>query len=302
MSDFWIHLEGCDKLRAMMRKTKQGHDYPLTERLLTIGAFSTLLSRSTDAYLAPKRWEEGSSLASLDYLLNTSPFCPNDTSLEFTYGISATLAHYMYLIIRSCQHLDYYEARDLSPPVSLRRAIATLGEALQTWSIDDEPLASVSRAEHETRSLVVCHVLAFHAALIIYLHSRTGWLDRHSKSERSAGAAVPDESVMRHYGRICVTNLLAAESLKSSCGDRAGWRAMAPIVWPGFIASCEAEPDERPLWRAWWTGVRQYRIGSIQALWDVVQEVWRRQQKGDSQKRPRWIEVLRRSGRRVMSG
>ena len=77
---------------------------------------------------------------------------------------------------------------------------------------------------------------------------------------------------------------------------------MAPIVWPGFIAACEAEANEQPLWRAWWIGVRQYRIGSIQALWDVVQEVWRRQQHDSSQGRQGWIEILRCSGTRVMSG
>ena len=76
---------------------------------------------------------------------------------------------------------------------------------------------------------------------------------------------------------------------------------MAPIVWPGFIAACEAGPEQRPLWRVWWIGVQRYSIGSIGVLWGVVQEVWEMRDEGEREV-PGWRAVLKRNGRRVMSG
>ena len=48
---------------------------------------------------------------------------------------------------------------------------------------------------------------------------------------------------------------------------------MAPVVWPGLIASCEADTTDREMWQSWWTMVQKYRIGSIARLWSVVREV-----------------------------
>ncbi|KAL3457282.1 fungal-specific transcription factor domain-containing protein [Aspergillus heterothallicus] len=302
MSDFWIHLDGCDKLRSIMQ-TRQGYNMesPRTEQLLTICAFMSTLSRSTDPYLPSKRWTRDAPSAPIRDLLETSPFRTDDHSLEFTYGITATLARYMDLIICISQHLSYYENRNLLPPSSLRHALSSLHEALTTWSITDEPLTSVNEGDHETLSLVTCHILAFHAALVVYFYTRTNW-ERYYLHGDSRSSDPSSNDVLRHYNRISVTNLLAAEALKSSCGSRAGWNAMAPIVWPGFIAACEAELDEQPLWRTWWAGVQRYSIGSIAILWEVVQEVWQDHAEGEASERPRWLRVLRRSGRRVMSG
>lgn len=303
MSDFWIHLDGCDKLRAIMKIEALEHNPPSeTKQILSICTFMETLSRSTNPYLPPKQWKEGELSAPIDYMLDSSTLCTDDHSLEFTYGISATLARYMKLLNSHLQHLDYYKDHNLSPPVSLLRIISTIRDALETWSIADEPLASVEEGDHETRSLLICHVTAFHAAIVIYLHTRTSWLNRHSNNKSSSQDPASASNILRHHDRICVTSLLAAESLKASCGAQVGWSPMAPIVWPGFIAACEAEPDEQPLWRTWWTGVQQYCIGSIQILWDVVQEVWQRQKDGRVQERPRWMGVLKCSGRRVMSG
>ncbi|KAL3487215.1 fungal-specific transcription factor domain-containing protein [Aspergillus germanicus] len=290
MTDFWIHLGGCEKLRAVMLRG-EGNPSLRTEQLLTICSFMSTLSRSTDPFLAPKPWKDGPA-ASIEYLLETSPFLVDDHSLEFTYGITATLARYMDLTILLARHIDYYATRDLLVPFSLQKVVSDLRDALETWTITTEPLASVPTADHETLSLVTCHILAFHASLVIYFHTRTRCCTRSSSS-------APQD--LHHYNRICVTNLLAAEALKSSCGTRIGWNAMAPIVWPGFIAACEAEVHERPLWRTWWVSVQRYCIGSIASLWEVVQEVWREEGEGRADG-PRWMGVLRRSGRRVMSG
>ncbi|KAL4783740.1 fungal-specific transcription factor domain-containing protein [Aspergillus varians] len=292
MTDFWIHLDGCKKLQSVMEKDKTLQS-PGTDQLLTICSFMRTLSRSTDPYLPPKRWSERPFI-SIDSLLENSPFRTDNHSLEFTYGITATLASYMDLTILLSQHLAYYDTHNLPVPHSLNQAASILHQALTTWSITNEPLASVPDGDNETFSLVTCHILAFHASLVIYFTTLTNWPHRHNSSP----------SPLHHYNRICVTNLLAAEALKSSYGSRVGWNAMAPIVWPGFIAACEAAPDERPLWRTWWVGVQRYCIGSIAILWEVVQEVWDRGDPGDrgGGRGPQWMGVLRESGRRVMSG
>ncbi|KAL3451365.1 fungal-specific transcription factor domain-containing protein [Aspergillus insuetus] len=307
MTDFWIHLDGCEKLRGVMLRGDSDSDSDSlpstrTEQLFTICSFMSTLSRSTDPFLPPKPWKDVPA-ASIEYLLETSPFRVNDHSLEFTYGITATLARYMDLTILLARHIDYYATRNVPVSSSLQNVVADLQHALETWTITTEPLASVPKADHETLSLVTCHILAFHASLVIYFHTRTRWYTSTSSSQSQS-------LDLSYYNRICVTNLLAAEALKSSCGSRIGWNAMAPIVWPGFIAACEADVYGRPLWRTWWVGVQRYCIGSIASLWEVVQEVWRDDQEGMGRYRgedwdgrgPRWMGVLRQSGRRVMSG
>jgi arginine metabolism regulation protein II len=297
MTDFWIHLDGCERLRAVMLRG-ESIPSPRTEQLFTICSFMSTLSRSTDPFLPPKPWKDGPA-ASIEYLLEASPFRVDDHSLEFTYGITATLARYMNLTILLPRHTDYYATRKLPVPSSLQQVVSDLQKALETWTITTEPLASVPKADHETLSLVTCHILAFHASLVIYFHTRTRWLATPSYTSTSSPQSQPPD--LHHYNRICVTNLLATEALKSSCGSRIGWNAMAPIVWPGFIAACEADVHERPLWRTWWVSVQRYCIGSIASLWEVVQEVWREEEEGRADG-PRWMGVLRRSGRRVMSG
>ncbi|KAL4901683.1 hypothetical protein BDW74DRAFT_170122 [Aspergillus multicolor] len=285
MSDFWIHLDGCEQLRALL--PKQG-----TNQLLTICSFMSTLSKSTNPWLPPKPWQEHEdSSVGIAKLLETSFFPPDDSSLEFTYGITVTLASYMDLTICLSQHIRYYRIRDLSLPPSLEQAISTLYEALLTWSIAKEPLSSVTEGDTETFSLVRCHVLAFHAALVIYFYIITG-----------GGGRSDSRSLMCHYNNVCVTNLISAEALKTACERQAGWNSMAPIVWPGFIAACEAAPEERVLWRTWWMDVQRYCIGSIAILWEVVQEVWDADENSFDLSEPKWRKVLRRNKRRVMSG
>lgn len=289
MTDFWIHLDGCEKLLSVV-KQNSALQSPGTDQLLTISAFMSTLSRSTDPYLPPKPWKECAS-ATIEDLFAKSPFFSDNHSLEFTYGITATLASFMDLTISLSQHVRYYTTNHLPIPDSLEQAISTAHTALASWSITDEPLTSVPADDTATLSLLRCHILAFHAALVIYFYTSTN------------RATIPSSTVIsKHYNHICITNLLAAESLKSSVSARSGWNAMAPIVWPGFIAACEAGIDERPLWRAWWVNVQRYCIGSIAILWDVVQEVWQDLDWGAEPDGPRWMAVLRRGGRRVMSG
>lgn len=74
----------------------------------------------------------------------------------------------------------------------------------------------------------------------------------------------------------------------------------APITWPGFIAACEAAPDQRGIWRHWWEGMLKYRIGNIAHLWRVVKDVWAARDEGDRET-PAWMGVLRRERKRILA-
>lgn len=283
MTEFWVHLNGCNQLKSSIQGqaiASSGHS-----QLIHICSFMSTLACSTDPFLAPEAWT--GIFENADDLRQGSPFLPDDHSLEFTYGTTATLATYLHLTISLSQNCAYYELNQLPLPEALQQACDSLCTAISHWSIDQETLASLPEDDYETRSLITCHVIAFHAAVVIYFHSVLNY-------------SAPG-SILRTSNRVCVSNLLAAEALKSSDGARKRWNAHAPIVWPGFIAACEAELDERPLWQAWWTGVQKYCLGSIVTLWDVVQEVWRARDAGNTET-PGWRGILRQRGRRVMSG
>lgn len=282
-TEFWIHLEGCERLMSSFGGPPDNS--PQHTQLNNICSFMHTLSQSTAPYTTPKPSLEACDR--IEDLLNHSPFLPDDHSLEFTYGTTANLASYLHLTISLSQSIAYFELNELPTPPYLRKACMALYAAISGWSINQESLASLPGTDYETRSLITCHVVAFHAAIVIYFHTMLDYPTPHS--------------ILQSYNKICVSNLLAAEVLKMSNGASKGWNAMAPIVWPGFVASCEAELIDQPLWRAWWTGVQKYCIGSIKTLWDVVQDVWRDRDAGLAQK-PGWREVLRRRGKRVMSG
>ncbi|KAL5363849.1 fungal-specific transcription factor domain-containing protein [Aspergillus floccosus] len=282
-TEFWIHLDGCEKLKSSLQSLPDNSSQ--YTQLTSICSFMHTLSQSTAPYTTPKLSLKACDR--LEDLRNHSPFLPDNHSLEFTYGITATLASYLHLTISLPQNIAYFELNGLPTPPYLLKACIALYTAINSWSIDQESLASLPETDYETRSLITCHVIAFHAAIVIYFHTML--------------SHPTPLSTLQSYNKICASNLLAAEALKSSDGASKGWNAMAPIVWPGFIASCEAELIDRPLWQAWWTGVQKYCIGSIKTLWDVVQEVWRERDAGLVQK-PGWREVLRRRGKRVMSG
>ncbi|KAL5046133.1 fungal-specific transcription factor domain-containing protein [Aspergillus fruticulosus] len=254
MTDFWIHLDGCEKLQPLLRA--QGAD-----QLLAICAFMSTLAGSTDPCLPTRPWE---------------------WKAERPPGITSALAHYMDLTIRLSQHVRYYHIHGLPlPPVVGASHLHSPRSPNQLVHRQLSYSLLFPKGDSETLPLVRCHILAFHAALVIYLYTVTGW-------SSDPGST----SIVRHYNSICITTLLSAEALETSYGAQAGWNAMAPIVWPGFVAACEAAPDERPLWRTWWVSVQRYCIGKMwQEVSLVVEEL-----------EPRWMEVLRGSGRRVMSG
>ncbi|KAF9890463.1 hypothetical protein FE257_005868 [Aspergillus nanangensis] len=287
MTEFWIHLQGCDQLSILQ-------PYMLDpslrrDKLRSIGCFMSVLSQSTNPYMTPMPWMR--QIQDVESLLGTTGFhSPDHLILEYTYGTTACLATYLELTISLSQSLTYYNLHKQPVPETLHRAQDLLQNKIRTWSISQEPVVSLLADDDEdTRALISCHVVAFHAATAIYFYTMLDY--------------PVETTTLKTYRMTCVSNLLAAEALKASDSARTRWGPMAPIAWPGFIAGCEADLDERELWETWWTESRKYCLGSIETLWKIVREVWKRRDagliEGDI---PGWMWVLRRQRRRAMSG
>lgn len=276
MTEFWIHLDGSQRLQsAVLAKETWDSEH---KQLHTICSFMSTLAQSTDPNLKSIPWNEDKSS------IKNSPFQIDDHSLEFTYGTTGRLASLLFVTIKLRQHIAFYRMKDLGLPSSLIQVCSNLATLISAWSIADESLASVPASDSETLALVKCYVTAFHASTAIYFYTLV---------------QPCSSSLLRSYTKIAVENLLHAEALKSVPTSK--WSLMAPIVWPGFIAACEAMPEDRLIWTVWWVMVQKYCIGSIATLWLVVQEVWRAR---DNKRldNPLWLNVLKRKGKRVMSG
>lgn len=78
-------------------------------------------------------------------------------------------------------------------------------------------------------------------------------------------------------------------------------RNRAPMTWPAFVASCEAEPEDRMVWERWWERVLRYGIANLERQWKVVRGVWEGIDKdGGGNQRIDWIEIFLKEGFRVL--
>lgn len=283
MTEFWIHLDGCERLQRLMPDIRALQE-PY-KQLHTVCSFMATMARSTQQDFVPLPWPDIESTE--DVLAHIAPpFGFEDHSLEFTYGITAALASLIHTTTKLNHHVLYYTANILPLPDSLRNAINHHAENIVNWSLAQEPFSSIHPMDHDTLSIIRHHAMAFHRAICIHFHT----------------LLLPTSStIIAAYSQTTVENLIAAESLKRAHGARYGWKSMAPVVWPGFIASCEADKQDRKMWRTWWTSVQKYRIGSIARLWGVVREVWDAKDAG-SVVVPGWAPILRAKGLRIISG
>jgi arginine metabolism regulation protein II len=283
MSEFWIHLDGCERLQHLIPDI-QSLQEPY-KQLHNVCSFMTTMARSTQQDFTPVPWPDFESYEDLLAHL-ASPFIFDDHSLEFTYGITATLASLIHTTAKLHHHVLYYTANNLNVPDSLHTTINGHGDAITNWSLAEESFSSIHPTDCDTLAIIRHHAIAFHRAIFIHFHT----------------LILPTSpTVIADYSQTTVENLIAAESLKRANGARYHWKSMAPVVWPGFIASCEASFKDRVLWRSWWTSVQKYRIGSITRLWVVVREVWDARDAGDLEI-PGWAPILRTQGLRVISG
>lgn len=277
MSEYWVHLEGVNQIRRQW-----GNEQPSElsiRRLLTISSFLKVLSDTTSVDLSPIPWSENTVFYKLP-----SEFLDNSFGLEFTYGITPTLANYLYQTTILAQHTSYFVSKDLPIPLSLLSTCFRFSTMLSSWSLDAEDLSCISGADPTTLQLARIHILAFAQSLRIYYHTRV----------------VPcTSSQLALYVEHTAQHLTEIESIK---GRRVGLIAdsAASITWSGFIASCEAELGHRDIWHRWWVSMLRYRIGNIAHLWAVVQGSWALRDAG-LREVPAWMPLLRQTGQRVLA-
>ncbi|KAK9367110.1 fungal-specific transcription factor domain-containing protein [Lipomyces kononenkoae] len=273
MVEYWIHLDGCDQLQ---RQRNIGES---SRQLKTISSFLVTLSNTTVYDLPDLPWPEDQCLSDLHNMLPAN----EDSSLEFNYGITSTLASMMHLTTKLSQYVSYYTSHHRPLPHTLETACRILGKHISEWSISSEPLSSINSSDLVTLSVAKLHILAFAHALSVYYHTRILRCEPHT---------------MAFYVNAVAEDLQSIEVFRRSQGYRRP--VSASIMWPGFIAACEAMPSQRRVWQAWWGDMLTYRIGNIAHLWQVVQDVWAARDAGDVET-PGYIGVLRRQKKRVLA-
>ncbi|KAF7515338.1 hypothetical protein PCG10_003379 [Penicillium crustosum] len=267
MSEYWLHLKGfkrlqilCDRLQSPIQKLCK------TERYLkTVFYCQSTLSRSTDCGLRPLPWP--SHLLESDVADDSI----DNHCLQHTYGVTHTLLRFIHNIKTLSRHLTYYSLQGLSLPNGLERERVAVGEKLLLWNIECEEIVlfDQSEAARLTAKITRLHVLAFSYAIQVFYMT-------HLVLPVDLGDPTNDEIAVKLQQQISqVASCLQRIEIIKRDNPRVFRKPMAPILWPGYIASCEAEPGNRDLWLEWWADMRRYQIGNIQPLWNAVQETWK---------------------------
>lgn len=272
MSEFWIHVEGAEMLTRWLNN--QVVPGSRGEHLLNISSMHRIIARSTDGNLQPVPWSETGDVYAIPNL-----FHGNGEGLESTYGITTNLADFIRRTTLLARHVSFYQASSLPLPIGLQTACETLISDISSWDVSQESLGSFSACDEITVLLAKKHILAFAGSIRIYYHTRV----------------IPcTQFEMASYVNVVAAHLSDIEKVKK----RTGYNA-ATIAWPGFIASCEAEWEDRAVWNEWWENMLQYRIGNIKTLWSVVRETWALKDQG-VQANPVWMSVLKQKGKRIL--
>ena len=273
MSEYQVHLAGANRICKQM----QDQSIELDRRLVTISSFLTVLSDTTSIDLLPIPWSTRNVFPNPESNMFT-----DECSLEITYGITATLANYLHQVTVLSQNISHFISQNLPIHPTLLSACHEFSKTISSWSIDWENLSSLP-ATNCNVFLGKIHILAFAQSLQIYFHTRV----------------LPCmDSEMAQYVQRVAEYLMEIEAVRAQQGRNID--VTASIMWPGFIASCEAEPDARDIWYEWWEGMRKYQIGNISKLWMVVKQAWAMRDEGLKEV-PAWMPVLRCTGTKILA-
>jgi arginine metabolism regulation protein II len=141
------------------------------------------------------------------------------------------------------------------------------------------------------------HILAFHDAACIFLVTH---LILSLPADPETRQTLSDQ--VRFHSSQALTRLRSIEDIKQQT-PHIFQHQTASILWPGFIASCEAAQGDRPGWIAWWEQMLTYRIGNIASLYETVVDVWQLadRQQNSSSSLPVWRMLLREKGRVIIA-
>lgn len=274
MSEFWIHLAAAKQISQQLKRTCLPGSH--SERLVNISTFLSIISDTTNNSLEPIPWLRRAARYR-DIIIGESH------GLDFTYGITATLVNYIHRTTQLSRQMNFYLLQGDPPPADLTSEVEGLLKDMLSWDIRHENMEAFADCDPVTVLITTKHICAFAQSIRIYFYTRLL-------------PCTPSE--MTSCIRSVAENLSEIEKLKETTGYNSV--LTATITWPGFIASCEAMPDERSVWYTWWMGMLDYRIGNINDLWSVVQQAWELRDQS-SNETPAWAPILRRDGKRILA-
>lgn len=259
---------------------------PYMRQLDTISIFLLTLAQTTTHHDLP-------SSASYETPLLESPFTSVDTSLEFTYGITPTLASFIFLTRKLWSYARSIGSDEVFAIAHVSEPIVSLAQSLNAWKTTSEQFSTIIADDAATLCLARHLANSFHCAAKIYFYSCFRF----------------DEPNVEQPDMIELSEQTLFALEKAEIGKIRLSGTGASIGWPAFVAACEAPPELRPKWTKYWEAFINYRIGNIQIVWDIVKEVWKRTDEKDSSERsgmdvvahlgpisictPKWIEVLK---------
>lgn len=269
--DFKVHLDAATKLRNSRKKWRLISGS--TRQLNEIGAFLALLARtvSFEATLSPWLGIE-SDISHTDDMTIQSSSC-----YEYMYGITPAIAAMIQETCRLGEFVAQFERQQQPIPDDLLQACETLGDALLSWSLENERISSVVTSDDLMMTLFNHQVKAWHCGALIYYYRR---IQHYEPMD------------VRKEIQDIIEHLDAAEDVKSRSKSRRV-RIMAPITWPMFIASCDAIGPQRDSCKSWWHRVDHYGITNISRQLDTVQQIW---EKVDAHRNelgpPCWMDIF----------
>lgn len=276
MNELWTHLTASLRIGDVLRPYAERR--PRSQSMIDVCTFIHIISESTNWDLTPTPWDCGSPASA-------EANCPfyNSSVLESTYGVTAALAALLSRITKVAQAMQFYGCHAGDPPqefLSICNDLSTAIEALPAM----EPTTEMPRVSDEhTNILLNEHTEAFALGMKVYYHSRV----------------LPcTQDLMGELVQNVLQRLNTIEQRKQQSDSQ--YAKTATIVWPGFMAACEALPGQRDGWTWWWKSMQSYGIGNIERLWEVVQEVWDQRDKGSTIS-PGWLPVLREKQKFILA-
>ncbi|OKL61001.1 hypothetical protein UA08_03673 [Talaromyces atroroseus] len=306
MSEYYLHLEAFQHLDLLGTRSKT--DAPgSTSRMYLQTAFylQLTLSETTNFHLPGIPWPPNTGISTeLTNSLARNPAI-DDHMLQHTYGLTHTLCSFIRAVTVLYRHRSYYLGLQQPLPVGLRKAVVTMETKIKTWeigsemnllSIDDKSTTGVNMMR-----IMNLHLSAFHNAIQIYFITHLSPSFNQSDPDNNTTAFSHDLPFLVEQ---VAANLIEIEKMKREISALAN-RQIAPIMWPGFIASCESRLENREVWLKWWGEMMDYHIGNVHLLWQTVQDVWRFRDEIQSRGQlvhdiPLWRAYLAKSVRNIL--
>ncbi|EQB43405.1 hypothetical protein CGLO_17943 [Colletotrichum gloeosporioides Cg-14] len=275
-ADFAVHLQGTTQLRKRRRKWRMISR--ATQQLNEISDFLCLLARTMTFSSSPGPW-------STNPAEDVDQFAASQRSSNccygYMYGITPLIAAELKETCRLAEYLTWYERSREPIPDSLLEACEALGDRLCSWNLKRDGAHEAISQDQDGLEIFRHHANAWHLATVIYYHRRI----QKCRSEDQ------DEIVAR-----IAEHMHAVEDIKDRSTSSCATQRMAPIMWPAFVASCDA--IERRPWALWWQRAQCYHIANYERQWEVVQTMWQKKDEMDQTALGvfDWIETFKGMG------